>query len=368
VVETSRFGYCQYMSTQPKVIATHDWNLDDWRAYGKKLFETSDGMQWEIGDWLLKAKEKGRMADPELVKNAEKISKRKWNSIKNYMSVADKVKPSRRRDGIGYSVHRLVSPFSPEDQIWLLDRASQSQGAGIRGGIHDHMKWVIKDYQGIGRLPKTTKPANPPESDHKKPWERRKVIPVKFTFTHQQFLFAVVEGRGGYGPHGARTLIYKIVCDYIQQNLPTLMEDAKKHDARWGILRPELSRILSQEKSPEVAPPPPSPAKLKREAKKRSKLLAAQAAQAEEDRIAEEAGLMTRSRFQGYTGRCAKLCRNVLPKAGKGAPGLLVPYMRKIFGVKDLTPQTTSIALWESTLAKLENASSPEALVEIIKS
>jgi hypothetical protein len=309
-----------------------------------------------------------REHDPELVKHAEKISKRKWNSLKNYMSVAYKVKPSLRRDGIDYSVHRLVSPFSPEDQIWLLDRASQC--AGIRGGVHDHMKRIIKDYQEIGRLPKTakTKFAEPPQSDHKNPRECRKVIPVKFTLTHEQFLYAVVEGRGGYGPHGARRLVCKIVCDYIQQNLPTLMEDAKKHDARWGTLRPELSRILSQEKSPEVAPPPPSPAELKRQAKKKSELLAAQAAKAEEDRIAEEAGRPTRLQFQSYTGQCAKLCREVLPRAGKEAPGKLMPYMRKIFGVHDLMPETTSAALWESTLAKLESASSPEAVVEILKS
>jgi hypothetical protein len=161
----------------------------------------------------------------------------------------------------------------------------------------------------------------------------------------------------------------KLVADYVKQNFDMLMEYATKHDARWGTsLRPELRRILLQQKPPDAPPPQPSPAKLKREAAEAKKRAEAQAEQAEKDCMAKEEGRPTRVQFQGYTARCAKLSREALSKAGQGTPGLLMSYMRKIFGVDFISPETTSISLWESTLANLENASSPEALVEILKS
>lgn len=75
----------------------------------------------------------------------------------------------------------------------------------------------------------------------------------------------------------------------------------------------------------------------------------------------------TRLQYQGFTTRCTKLVRDVLPKAGKDAPALLLPYLRKVFGVKDLNHETTSISLWESTLGKIENAGSPAAMLSILK-
>lgn len=50
--------------------------------------------------------------------------------------------------------------------------------------------------------------------------------------------------------------------------------------------------------------------------------------------------------------RCTKLVRDVLPKAGKGADALLVPYMRKRLGTNEL--QKGSLLVWEETLAQLE--------------
>lgn len=76
----------------------------------------------------------------------------------------------------------------------------------------------------------------------------------------------------------------------------------------------------------------------------------------------------TRLQFQGFTVRCTKLVRDVIPKAGdKAAPGLLLPYLRKTFGVKEMTPENTLISVWEATLSKLENAGSPVATLAILK-
>jgi hypothetical protein len=82
--------------------------------------------------------------------------------------------------------------------------------------------------------------------------------------------------------------------------------------------------------------------------------------------VAKSGDAPTRLEFQGFTTRCAHLCRNVLPKAGKDAPGKLMPYFRKVFGVKDLTPENTSISLWESSLSALEKAANPAEALKIL--
>lgn len=74
----------------------------------------------------------------------------------------------------------------------------------------------------------------------------------------------------------------------------------------------------------------------------------------------------TRLQFQEFTARCTKLCRDVLPKAGKEVAQLLLPYLRKIFNVQDLS-QATCLQ-WESTLARLEGAKTPAEAAAIIKS
>lgn len=71
----------------------------------------------------------------------------------------------------------------------------------------------------------------------------------------------------------------------------------------------------------------------------------------------------TRLQYQAFTVRCTKLVRDKLPKAGKEAASALLPYLKKLFGTKELTPESTSITLWESTLAKLEAATPADALL-----
>lgn len=73
----------------------------------------------------------------------------------------------------------------------------------------------------------------------------------------------------------------------------------------------------------------------------------------------------TSAEFKTFTARCTKLVRDVLPKAGKGAGDLLLPYLRKTFGVKDI--QQASKQQWETTLKMLEGAASPSALAALLK-
>lgn len=69
--------------------------------------------------------------------------------------------------------------------------------------------------------------------------------------------------------------------------------------------------------------------------------------------------------YQALTARCTKLVRDVLPKAGKDAGALLLPYIRKSLGTNEL--QNGNLLVWEETLARLEAAPNPAALLAIIK-
>lgn len=66
-----------------------------------------------------------------------------------------------------------------------------------------------------------------------------------------------------------------------------------------------------------------------------------------------------RLQFQGYTQRCTKLVRDFLPKAGKDIPGLLLPFLKKSFGVSDL--QQATILQWEEMLGRLEQGTPAQA-------
>ena len=69
--------------------------------------------------------------------------------------------------------------------------------------------------------------------------------------------------------------------------------------------------------------------------------------------------------FKAFTARCTKLVRDVLPKAGKEAAGLLLPYLKKMFGTPDI--QLATVKAWESTLSRIENAGKPADMLAILK-
>jgi hypothetical protein len=63
--------------------------------------------------------------------------------------------------------------------------------------------------------------------------------------------------------------------------------------------------------------------------------------------------------------RCTKLVRDVLPKAGKEAPGSLLPFLQKVLGVQDL--QQANVLAFEEVLGRLESAGTAAAAYSIIK-
>ncbi|VVB51611.1 Uncharacterised protein [uncultured archaeon] len=72
----------------------------------------------------------------------------------------------------------------------------------------------------------------------------------------------------------------------------------------------------------------------------------------------------TQVQYRGYTTRCTKLVRDVLPKAGKGADALLQPYLRRVFGTTEF--QKVNVLAWEEALAALEAAPTAKDLAIIL--
>ena len=261
----------------------NDFHLPLWKDYGRQLLKAHGQMQWDIGDWLIEGEDEGKLSAADLKKHALAATRNRWEwkTLRNFKVTARAIPASRRRDGqdgrleVSYSMHVEIAKFKDAAvQERLLELAATgsttARGADHRetarfqrkdgsDDFHAHvqipitvedLKARIRKMQKSGELPKTSEKISAPlEPANVQPWKRKAVVPVKFTSTHHHFLMAVVEGRGGYGPHGARELVCKIVCDCIQENLKTLMEDAKKHDDRWGTLRPELLQILSPKPS-----------------------------------------------------------------------------------------------------------------------
>jgi hypothetical protein len=80
--------------------------------------------------------------------------------------------------------------------------------------------------------------------------------------------------------------------------------------------------------------------------------------------VDDQNGKASTVQFRAFTARCTNLVRHVLPGAGKDAPALLLPYLKRTFGVEELQDATTE--QWERTLAELENAGGPEAVLAIL--
>ena len=111
----------------------------DLEAWDRKLEDVAqacsrltDETMWEIGYLLLEGEEDGQLTEKELKRHAEKAVKRSWKTMRNWKVVCKAFyPPSRRRDGLPFSVHEVVAQFEPERQGELLDIASNGKpGSG----------------------------------------------------------------------------------------------------------------------------------------------------------------------------------------------------------------------------------------------
>jgi hypothetical protein len=84
-----------------------------------------------------------------------------------------------------------------------------------------------------------------------------------------------------------------------------------------------------------------------------------------ESQPAATGGLPTANQYKAYTARCTKLVRDVLPKAGKGASDLLMPWLKRKMGISNMADAT--IQNWDLYLPMVESAPTAAIAVKLLK-
>lgn len=150
------------MATQLRVFDEDElpiiFHLQNWKNRGRELRGMQGDTNWEIGDWLILGKEKGKLPDEDLKKHAVSVTKHPWGMLKNLMSVARRFPRLRRREApLTYSHHVEVAKFDEKTQDRLLDAAVT---IGVKPGTawsRTELVQHIKAEQQAGRLPPTGK-------------------------------------------------------------------------------------------------------------------------------------------------------------------------------------------------------------------
>jgi hypothetical protein len=151
------------MSSKPEGSLVPDpFHIEAWKNEGKQyhrkhLENSKDSRNWGLGDWLIKGQDCGRLHVKELKRYATMITAHPWSTLDNCMSICRRVPPSRRREGLSYSLHVLVAPFFEDTiiQEMLLERA-MGNGNGKPLSVRE-LQTEIKGMQGRGSIPPTNK-------------------------------------------------------------------------------------------------------------------------------------------------------------------------------------------------------------------
>lgn len=96
-------------------------SFDEWMTYGQTLWAMRSAIQWAVADWIRYGE--GHYAD----RYAQAVDETRMSNqtLQNYVWVAGKFEPSRRRGNLSFSHHEAVAAVSdPEIQDELLTRAA----------------------------------------------------------------------------------------------------------------------------------------------------------------------------------------------------------------------------------------------------
>lgn len=118
---------CQFTPTQ--LILPSNLTYDQWDRIGRQLQLADIAVQWWIGDWLAYGEHKWR----EKYAQAVQVTGRSEQTLMNYHFVAKAIKPSRRREQLGFSIHAEVASLDEEDQERILSKAANEPKPTVRG-------------------------------------------------------------------------------------------------------------------------------------------------------------------------------------------------------------------------------------------
>lgn len=108
-------------------------------AVGWKLAERRKRTMWAISEWLLF----GERTYGETYTQAAEITGLSADTLKNYVSTANRVPRERRRPELHFSHHQEVASLEPEDQVEWLDRAV------VNGWNRAELRAQLKPAKGI---------------------------------------------------------------------------------------------------------------------------------------------------------------------------------------------------------------------------
>lgn len=100
---------------------------DEWLRLGKQLIDLESGIQFWIGDWINKGKEKGWKWGK--YEDALELTDYQYGTLANYASTARQVKFSDRSENLPYTHHELIANKidTREQQIKWISKAEKNQ-------------------------------------------------------------------------------------------------------------------------------------------------------------------------------------------------------------------------------------------------
>lgn len=96
---------------------------NQWREYGMKLVACQNKLNFYIGDWILVGNKKWG----EVYDEAMEITGLKYQTLRNIVSVCNKVQLSSRKDNLDFKHHEVVASLPPERQEQALNKAVESK-------------------------------------------------------------------------------------------------------------------------------------------------------------------------------------------------------------------------------------------------
>ncbi|TYB46393.1 LmbU family transcriptional regulator [Actinomadura chibensis] len=90
--------------------------IEEWRSIGERIHAISEASTWWLGDWLLY----GQNRYPNRYRRAVEETGLDYQTLRNYVWVARKFPPSRRRAKLSLQHHLEVAALPEEEQdVWL---------------------------------------------------------------------------------------------------------------------------------------------------------------------------------------------------------------------------------------------------------
>jgi hypothetical protein len=113
-------GACSATHLDP---SEREWTIQEFIAVAAYLSRLNAATQWWIADLLIAAEARWGEAFAQVADAVDRSPR----TVLNWTWVARKIPPSRRREGVGFTLHALVAALEPKEQTLWLERAEEQR-------------------------------------------------------------------------------------------------------------------------------------------------------------------------------------------------------------------------------------------------